>query len=190
MPQPTTPTTPPDKPTSIKNVKFRYLLVRSDGRKFLRDGDITGIAESRRWLVDTLLHGQPIGSQIKELRQITKMGKEIAKQHPFFTEPISLRAAAPHPDDHAFHPGVEPPQSPDQVGEDWGEVFDGESRPKTAGRPVAGKPTNLPDNPHDAEHAEELRLAAEKLASASESQAEAATLRSLGKPAPTLNVDE
>ena len=153
MPEPTA----PEKPASIKNVKFRYLLVRPDGRKFQRDGEITGIAESRRWLVDTLLHGQPLGSQIKELRQITKQGNEIAKQHPFFTEPITLRSAAPHPDDHAFHPGVEPPVSQDDgLTEDWGEVIDGETKPKSVGRPVASKPTNLPDNPHDAEHLAEL----------------------------------
>jgi len=154
--------------TPIKNVRFRYILRTPDGKTVQKDGDITGTAESRRWLVDTLLHGKPLGSKIEQLRQVTPGGREmpLEMQHPFFTEEITPRLAPPENERYGTHPGVEPPTA-EEVG-----------RPHPEAKALAdhGPIPQMPDNPDMGAVLAKMHEEEQKLAAAHDTQATAPTV--------------
>lgn len=98
--------------TPTKDARFKYTVVTPDGKRYSRGGSASGVVQSRRWLVDTLLHGQPVGSQIEDLREVGVNGEEIPldEQPTFYTEEIEPRREAPNPRAVPFHPGVERPR--------------------------------------------------------------------------------
>jgi hypothetical protein len=85
---------------SIYNPRVKFDVVLPDGMRYEQQSDIAGWLDNRQWLVDTLLHGYPVGTVIHNLRQVSRLGKDFKNQ------PALLAAPAPVPND--FHVAKSP----------------------------------------------------------------------------------
>jgi hypothetical protein len=114
--------------TPIKDPRFRYDLVipelvsrrdprrRIPARRIDRSGDAAGVVTSRRWLVDTILHGQPIGTAVENLRGVDQYGRDLNPQPEFFTETDEQVEALEELRGLPFHPGAVVEQAAQAVG--------------------------------------------------------------------------
>lgn len=114
--------------TPIKDPRFRYDLVipelvsrrdprrRIPSRRIDRSGDAAGVVGSRQWLVETLLHGQPIGTKVENLRGVDQYGRDLNPQPDFYVETDEQIEALEELRGLPFHPGAVVEQAPQAVG--------------------------------------------------------------------------
>lgn len=72
---------------AIHNPRLRFTIRYPDKRTQGRQVKVIGWANDRQWLIDTVLHGLPLGTTVENLRQVDRRGRDLPKQPNLVTAP-------------------------------------------------------------------------------------------------------
>jgi hypothetical protein len=76
--------------TPASDLRVRYDFVTPRGKKIDRTSTVAGRLFNRKWLIDILLHAEPPGSRIVNLRAVDEKGNDLPEQSEVLTEALPV----------------------------------------------------------------------------------------------------